>query len=56
MKLPKVDKNKCIGCWACIDMCASDAIAIENGKAFILSEKCTNCRVCKRTCPVEAIS
>lgn len=56
MKTPVVNTDECIGCGACADMCASDAIVMENDKARILPEKCTNCRVCERTCPVGAIS
>jgi Fe-S-cluster-containing hydrogenase component 2 len=56
MNLPKVDTEKCIGCSACIDLCASDAIVMEDNKARILEDKCCNCRVCERECPVEAIS
>lgn len=56
MVLPKVNTNECIGCEVCIDICASDAIIMESDKARILPEKCTNCRVCERTCPVGAIS
>ena len=50
-----VDKSKCTGCGACIDVCPVNAIKIEDGKA-IISDECIDCGACISQCPVEAIS
>jgi len=52
----KVDKSKCAGCGACIEVCPHGAIKIgEDGKAVIDQEKCRNCKRCIEACPFGAI-
>ena len=51
----KVDKSKCTGCGACVDVCPVNAIKIEDKKA-IISDECVDCGACISQCPVEAIS
>lgn len=53
---PKIDTEICIGCGACVDICPSDAIHLEEGKAQITSENCKNCKDCISVCPVSAIT
>lgn len=53
---PTVNTELCIGCGACIDICPSEAIHLEDGKAKITTTNCKNCKVCVKACPVEAIS
>jgi len=50
----KVTTEKCTGCGACTDICPSDAIRIEDGKAEITME-CIDCGACPRVCPEGAI-
>lgn len=45
----------CIGCSKCFNVCAFEAITMENNKAFIDSEKCKLCRKCVVVCPTNAI-
>ncbi len=52
----KINKEKCIGCGACIAVCPHEAIKLENGKAVIDQKKCKNCFKCIDICPVKAIS
>ena len=52
----KVDKEKCIGCGACIAVCPNEAISMKNGKAIIDQKKCNKCLQCIDICPVQAIS
>lgn len=52
-----VDKNKCTGCTACMNICPTGAISMkEDNEGFkyptIDQKKCINCGLCKRTCPV----
>ena len=52
---PSVRTDKCTGCGACISVCGSDAIAMNDNKAFILRESCTGCGECLQICPFGAI-
>ena len=56
MAYPKVDEELCTGCGACIDVCPTEAIVLEDGVARIIEDECTDCRSCESECPVEAIS
>lgn len=50
----QVNKDKCTGCGDCTDVCPTEAIRIENGKANITLE-CVDCGACPRVCPEGAI-
>jgi len=56
----KVDQATCIGCTACVSVCPSEAISMEDKpegqKAVIDAAKCTSCGTCISVCPVQAIS
>lgn len=52
----KVDKNKCTGCGACVEICPVSAVKIENKKAIVDEVECAECGVCINECPNEAIS
>lgn len=51
----KVNRDKCIGCGACVDMCPVQAITLVDGKASINPDICVSCGSCVGTCPVNAI-
>ena len=51
----KACKAGCIGCGKCAKVCAFDAITVENGVAYIDSQKCKLCRKCVNECPTGAI-
>lgn len=53
--MPWIDKNKCIGCGACVSACPQGAISMKHGKAIIDQNKCTKCGKCLDVCPQEAI-
>ena len=51
-----IDKEKCIGCGTCVDVCPVNAISLnDEGKAQIDQEKCIKCGTCEAVCPVMAI-
>ena len=52
---PAVNQSRCVGCGACIKICAHDAPLIENGKATIDLNKCVGCGRCIGACPKDAV-
>ena len=51
----KINKELCIGCKKCANVCGFGALKIENGKASINNEKCISCGMCTSHCQVNAI-
>jgi ferredoxin len=52
----KIDKETCIGCGACVDVCPVTALSMEDGKAVCDADTCIDCGACISTCPTQAIS
>ena len=51
-----VNKEKCIGCGTCVNVCPVGAISFgPDGKAVIDPKKCIKCKTCEGVCPVQAI-
>ena len=53
----KLENERCTGCEACANRCPYDAIVMKaNEKGFfnpvILEEKCKECGLCARICPI----
>lgn len=51
-----IDKNKCCGCGACLNICLVSAIYMQkNNEGFLYPNidetKCTNCGLCYKSCP-----
>lgn len=51
----EVIEQKCIGCRACREVCAYDAIKMVDNIAVIDLDKCTLCGACVQACPMDAI-
>ncbi len=51
-----IDRNKCVGCKACVQVCPFGALKIdEENKAVVDAGVCTLCGACVEVCPVEAM-
>ncbi len=50
------DKNTCINCGECIDLCVFDARLFVENKLEFDTSKCLGCGVCVTRCPVQAIA
>ncbi|MBA3046141.1 MAG: 4Fe-4S binding protein [Candidatus Thermoplasmatota archaeon] len=51
-----VNKDECVGCGLCVDVCPNGAIKMEDGIAVIDADACIDCEVCVGECPNGAIS
>ncbi|MDL2275377.1 nitroreductase family protein [Desulfosarcina sp. OttesenSCG-928-G10] len=50
-----IDKNRCIGCGACVAVCPKETLALENDHVKIQGNASLSCDHCAAACPVEAI-
>lgn len=53
---PEVKPDKCTLCRKCMRWCPEDAIIEQEGKAFIVQEKCIGCGECIAVCRFGAVS
>ena len=51
-----IDKDKCIGCGACVKDCPASHLRIEDKKAVIQNDMCIGCGHCYAICPKEAVA
>ncbi|MDI6735043.1 MAG: 4Fe-4S binding protein [bacterium] len=51
-----VDKENCVACEMCIDVCPTNAISMIDDVAVVNEDECTDCGTCVEECPNEAIS
>ena len=51
----QVDKEKCVGCGVCVNICPQEAISMVDDKAKIDAHKCVDCGRCAQVCPQGAI-
>jgi len=52
----KVDKDLCVGCEECLEVCVFRGMEMIDGKAKVNQERCLGCGRCESICPNEAIS
>jgi electron transfer flavoprotein alpha subunit len=55
MALLIIDRELCIGCEACVDACAFDAIHLDDEGIAVANDNCTACGACIDECPTEAL-
>ncbi len=53
---PVVDKDLCVGCGICVEVCPVQTIELVDGKSVIHSENCIGCGECIQNCPEKAIT
>lgn len=50
-----LDREKCLACGRCVNICAPGAREIAQQKLYFYPEKCSGCGLCVSQCPVQAI-
>jgi len=53
--VPEINKEKCIFCKKCTQLCEYNAIVVLEDKSFLIKEMCHGCGVCSYFCPEHAI-
>jgi ferredoxin len=52
-----VDKDKCVGCGECVDVCPSEVYELIDEKSEpVNADECVECCACVEACPEEAIT
>lgn len=55
-QIARIDEDRCIGCYLCIQACPVDAIVGAKGFLHaVLTKDCTGCGLCVAPCPVDCI-
>ena len=52
MALLEMDRELCIGCNACVEACAFDALRLDDKEKAVANDNCTACGACIDECPV----
>jgi NAD-dependent dihydropyrimidine dehydrogenase PreA subunit len=54
--IPIIDTKHCDGCGLCVKACPTQAVGLDNSKAFIIDpQACEYTGLCEMICPVQAI-
>ncbi|MBC8209263.1 MAG: 4Fe-4S binding protein [Desulfobulbaceae bacterium] len=53
----ELDRERCIGCGLCVQVCPHGVFVLESGQAVLTArDQCMECGACARNCPAEAIA
>jgi len=52
----KVDREKCLGCGTCEEICQFQAISVSDGFSVVTYEECMGCGICVAHCAQDALS
>ena len=55
LTVPEINKELCIGCGKCTEICQFNSLALVKGKVLVFSELCHSCGGCWLVCPTNAI-
>ena len=55
MDLIKVDKEKCIRCGICANVCSVGALGMDSEGPHVVQQSCISCGHCVAVCPTEAL-
>jgi Fe-S-cluster-containing hydrogenase component 2 len=50
----RIEREKCVGCGGCVDLCPTTAISLVEDLAWIDANICLECTTCVKVCPVRA--
>jgi len=50
-----IDPASCVACLACVRVCPSNAVAVDEPQVRIIDEACIKCGLCVPACPHNAI-
>lgn len=56
VEYPIINKNKCVKCGKCVEVCKFNALAKTNNKVFLFEKLCHGCGACKIICKEDALS
>ena len=51
-----IDRDCCMGCGACLDVCFSRAIQVSGTVFTVDPSRCDGCGLCARYCPLRAVA
>ena len=54
--IPVINKEECMGCGNCVEICPPQAIVMKDEKAFVEEDLCEECGFCAAECPIKAIA